>query len=299
MRTPKIFPAAIACMAMLPTLAMSSATWNMGAGVNGSGTSPTCTQTVAGASVVVGTKNVNNVGNAWTCTSTASESGGRTPTMTATAWSNIQSGGQFAAAKLARYTWTTPAPDVYDYGVVNTNNTDGDASSPEHSMDNNGFTDLILLNFSEAVALTSVGIGWYSNDADISVLRYTGSGDPGVGSQTVGGLTTVGGWELIGHYANLQSDVVAPTRTADITSAASSSWWIVSAYNLSYGAGTGSHGGSTSGLDTTNDYVKLLQVAGNVTSRSETPEPGSVALLGAGLLGLVALRRRQGKCHTI
>lgn len=239
-------------------------------------------------------------GNAYACSGSAMGD----PAMAMTAWSTTGSGSTFAQASVQRWNWTyalsnpTDTPfnlagqdTGYDYGVVNAKE---DGSSPNHSMDNAGYTDFLSLNFTKAVTLTSLSIGWYSTDSDISILRYTGTTAPTISGKTVGNLVS-SGWELVGHYANLHNDNMTPIRTVDISNASASSWWIVSAYNSSYGAATTAYGGSTSGLDGGNDYVKLLQVAGTVPNDNKTPEPGSMLLLGMGLVGMIALRRRMSR----
>lgn len=283
--------------ASLPAPVMA-ATWQMweGGATTSNGSDDSCVN-ASGTSM----------GNSYSCSAVATSD----PVMTVTAWSTTDSGQTFAEASVRRWAWTPSSSGVsntpiqnagattgYDYGVVNANSES--SSDGQHSLDNKSNTDVLALNFTEAIALTSVSLGWISGDADISILRYVGPGTPpNIDGKTVSGLTSIGGWELVGHYANLQNDITSPSRTAEITNAGASSWWLVSAFNPGYGSGSTAHGGTVwgscySGLTCGNDYVKLLQVAGNVSPPdNKTPEPGSMVLFGAGLLGMMALRRRR------
>lgn len=176
---------------------------------------------------------------------------------------------------------------------------ENEANSPNHAMDNFYDTDLLSLNFNgSAVVLNNIGVGWTNNgDADVSVLAWTGGGTPtpatnilGKTLNTAGLLAPGSGWTLVGHYDLSSSNNIN-------SSGISSSWWLISAYNASYGDGTaGTRSADTlltgnAALTGGNDYVKVLSVAGK--SPSLTPEPGSMALFGAALLGFVATRRRK------
>lgn len=203
-------------------------------------------------------------------------------TLTADSFSNANgvdgSGTMFAAAKL--YNWGSPN----GLGVVN--KFENPATVGAHSTDNSLGTDLVRLNFTQAVSLNSVGIGWNQTDSDLSVLAWTGPGTPGaVAGTTLGGAgnTLLSGWTLVGNYANVASLV---NKTAAVTSAIYSSYWLVSAYNTSFGAGTN--------LDQGNDYFKLLSVSAK-TQTSTVPEPGTSALFGVALLSMLAISRRKNK----
>jgi len=200
--------------------------------------------------------------------------------------STANSGTKFAGANLQSYA-----------GGLGVEANAADTGSPQHSTDNSGYTDAIVLNFGNMdFELDSVKIGWKYNDADISIFRYTGNSNTPtpVGSTADGAGLLASGWALVGNYA----DLVAGTAKSVNTTNQTSSWWMISAYNASYGAATGadqgaSNNGGTTGLQNGNDYFKVLSIAGTATTRTNVPEPGSIALLGLGLVGMVAARRRK------
>jgi len=171
----------------------------------------------------------------------------------------------------------------------------GDLQSvaPEHAIDNNQRYEMVLLTFNAAVKLAQMKMGWAGGaDSDVTVMAYTGSGTPTLSGKawTLASLT---GWSVIGNYADVS------TNATNINAGGTySSYWLIGAYNPL--------GGSVaSGFTTQDDYVKLASVTGCVqgatgsaasgctTTTNKTPEPGSLALMGIGLLGLIRMRKAR------
>lgn len=181
--------------------------------------------------------------------------------------------------------------------------------APEHTIDNNGRFEMAFLDFgSYEAALSSVTFGYVDNDADFSVLAYTGAA-PFTGFDSTMTWGTIGsGWEVIGNYdANT-------TGTYSINAGGTkSSYWLIGAYNPIFGSSATNGGVVDHGETTTKtcswwgcsyktvyqyDYFKLAAIAGSFSvpppsSTPGVPEPGSLALAGIAAFGLWRTRRRS------
>lgn len=272
-------------MGMTGAGAFAATTWAQGSG--------TCTQAAI---------NAGGVGNSCAIS-------GADANVTVSAWANTN-GGTVANGYNGKYeTATLKAWDGSGFAVQNRNPgsiDDIEGSSPEHAVDNDDFTDGLMFSFSKSVTLNSLTIGWScdktcassgdsntARDADVSVLAYTGTGNPFaaldpnyIQNQTVSQLLSKG-WTLVGNYANVDDlNPTGPGGTKNFSTAVSSSWWLVTAYNSAFGTGTNLEGG--------NDFFKLLSVSGTSSSGgSGAPEPAGLALVALAAFGAAVARRRK------
>ena len=214
-------------------------------------------------------------------------SGAADPAITTIAGYRVTNGGSNAGFTTG---WSSQNLASYPSLGMGTDST----SAPQHALDNNGFTEAILLGFgTTSVALSSIGLSYTHNGSapgvtvDASVFRWTGATAATLATVAPNAIASgaMAGWELVGNYGDFIQDTSQPYNVVN-TTGRGSSWWLISAYSSNYGGG--------SSLGTTGDYFKLLAVASkNVTTPPGVPEPGSLALLGAAVFGFVATRRRQ------
>lgn len=227
---------------------------------------------------------------------------GTAVTAAPTGWSNTN--GSLIEKQLGGTSTTTHFVNYGGGNGLGINNNDGCATTgcsgdqgdirsdqPEHAIDNQGRYEMVMLSFSEMVKLTQVRIGWAgSTDSDITVMAYQqGAGVPVLTDKTFTAVS-LAGWSLIGNYA----DVGVATVNINAQNTVSS-YWLIGAYNPLGGA-------VATGFTDGDDYVKLKSVTGCAAREvgcsppppsNNVPEPGSLALVGLGLLGVIRLRKAR------
>jgi len=193
--------------------------------------------------------------------------------VSASAWSDTGT-GTLSGATLTYYSG--------GFGVTSAGET---TSSPEHATDNNGKYEWIMLSFDKAVSLDEITLGWIGGytgqDADMTILA---SAAPS---------TNLSGWTFIENlYYNSSTSTTDDFISRDgklvaqLDNETCASYWLIGAINPAY----------ASSNYVGNDFFKLYSVQACVDCGqpgNEVAEPGSLALAGLGLLGVLGLRRRK------
>lgn len=266
--------AAACAAAAMSVPAIAAGTWDFSV-CNGS---TAIAGTVSGAVTNPGTAN-----NSYACAA----NGSTTRDLSVSAWGAISStNNSYGTAFVSNQ-------GIDGFGVGAQSEGGAAAVSPNDALDNDPTSlapNLILLRFSSAVILDRVTLGWSMNDADLTVMAYTGAGTPStfIGGKNASTLTTGGasaGWSLVQNVGDIAPDTAYAASGSNIGynvngGGVSSAYWLISAYNSSFGGGA---------MDSLVDYAKLLGVA---TRDAQVPEPATLALAATALLMLWG-RRRQ------
>lgn len=259
----------------LSTSALATPTWDFSV-CNGTASLP---GTAAGSQSGAGA-----VGNSYACAA----NGSVTRDLTVSAWGAVSA-----------------ADNTFDIAFVANKATDGfgvgaqseggaAATSLNSAVDNDPATlapNLILLKFSSAVILDAVTLGWSFNDADLTIMAYTGALPPTsfIGGKTASTLTSGGagaGWSLVQNVGDGIPDTAYPASGTNIDysvnpGGVSSTYWLISAYDPDFGGGA---------MDTFVDYFDVLRVS--TRGAEQVPEPGTVALMMVALAMLWSQRRK-------
>jgi len=272
---------AMASLAFAGSAAAQSRTWNFG-DITSPGSCPT-----GGSGPIAST-----IGNVLTCSSVVPSS--VTTSLEVRAFSSTatnSSGTTVTSSGTAGTHFETAAVNYHGIGsgIGVANQFEGAlvTGQPNHAMDNSTpGVDLLQLSFVGGIgvqALKTVTLGWGGADSDFQVLRWKLATPAGaVAGRTATELVS-DGWERVGEVfnGNLNSGGAHQTFNFNAGGLTSSSW-LITAYNSAFG-GTG----FTSGIDA----IKVLSI---VATGGTVSAPGTLALVGLGLMGAVAMRRRQG-----
>ena len=201
------------------------------------------------------------------------------------AWQANQSNGAITSAFLGAY-----GPTGGGFGVTGLGDSSGAGNL--HTLDNaGGYTDFIMLQFSRAVELSSIGTNAYAisvggtnvTDSDISYFNAAGVINPTAWNSKVNLTSSVSGlYNSPAAWTNVSSSSINP-RSLNVPGDQFSTVWLVSASMLTTDR---------------NDGFKLSSII--VTPQViATPEPATWAMMIIGFGGIGATLRRRRSAGSL
>lgn len=150
--------------------------------------------------------------------------------------------------------------------------------------------DMALVSFDTSVELTGIDFGWVYNDADFTVLAYTGAGaPPSLGGSDWASVAADTNWLTVGNY---DANSAGYYSIADDRHT-SSQYWLIGAYNSIFGS-TAYDSAHLSESDTDAFKIKSLTAKTSITTPpTDVPAPSAFGLLLVGALGIYARRNKK------
>ena len=188
--------------------------------------------------------------------------------LTVTAWADTD-GSDVETATAAHNAW----------GLLNYNQYSGDG----HYVDNGRDTDMLLLSFDSSVSLSSIQLGYFRNDSDISIAAFSSA--PVLAGNTWSEVASNAFFST--SYANIGTSVFAMNNLIG-GAVVEAQYWLIGAYNSVFG-----------GLSDSNmDKLKIAALTTSPKTPSPKPpidvaEPSTFAMFAS--FGLFVLWRRKNR----